>query len=120
MTFAGALVGEAMTYDNVPLDYLVNTALRDLIRALPWVTGGTVLWILIAYKFHQLMIDVVTGGREVSRQEHAPADRPRRNASARRTRPMGAQARQLTGRAESFGARPREKPTGHPQRRRAV
>jgi heat shock protein HtpX len=69
MTFAGALVGEAMTYDNVPLDYLVNTALRDLIRALPWVTGGTAVWILIAYKFHQSMIDAVTGGREVSRQE---------------------------------------------------
>ena len=69
MTFAGALVGEAMTYDNVPLDYLVNTALRDLIPALPWVTGGTVLWILIAYKFHQSMIDAVTGGREVTRQE---------------------------------------------------
>jgi heat shock protein HtpX len=69
MTFAGALVGEAMTYDNVPLDYLVNTALRDLIRALPWVTGGTVLWIAIAYKFHQSMIDAVTGGREVTRQE---------------------------------------------------
>jgi heat shock protein HtpX len=69
MTFAGALVGEAMTYDNVPLDDVVNVALRDLIRALPWVTGGTVLWILIAYKFHQSMIDAVTGGREVSRQE---------------------------------------------------
>jgi heat shock protein HtpX len=69
MTFAGALAGEAMTYDNVPLDYLVNTALRDLIPALPWVTGGTVLWILIAYKFHQSMIDAVTGGREVTRQE---------------------------------------------------
>jgi heat shock protein HtpX len=69
MTFAGALVGEAMTYDNVPLDYLVNTALRDLIRALPWVTGGTAVWILIAYKFHQSMIDAVTGGREMTRQE---------------------------------------------------
>src|SRR5215469_10658776 len=69
MTFAGALVGEAMTYDNVPLDYLVNTALRDLIRALPWVTGGTVLWILIAYRFHQSMIDAVTGGHSVTRQE---------------------------------------------------
>ena len=69
MTFAGALVGEAMTYDNVPLDYLASTALRDLIRALPWVTGGTAVWILIAYKFHQSMIDAVTGGREVTRQE---------------------------------------------------
>src|SRR5215469_5891566 len=69
MTFAGALAAEALSYANVPLDYLVNLAIGDLIRALPWVTGGTALWILIAYKFHQSMIDAVTGGYEVSRQE---------------------------------------------------
>src|SRR5207248_7810155 len=69
MTFAGGLVAEAMVYANVPLDYLVNAALRDLVGALPWVTGGTVLWILIAYKFHQSMIDAVTRGHEVTRQE---------------------------------------------------
>jgi heat shock protein HtpX len=69
MTFAGALAAEALSYANVPLDYLVNLAIGDLIRALPWVTGGTALWILIAYKFHQSMIDAVTGGHEVSRQE---------------------------------------------------
>ena len=34
-----------------------------------WATLGTALWILIAYKFHQSMIDAVTGGREVTRQE---------------------------------------------------
>ena len=43
--------------------------MRDLIYALPFVTVGTALWILIAYKFHQSMIDAVTGGREVTRQE---------------------------------------------------
>ena len=32
-------------------------------------TLGTALWIFIAYKFHQSMIDAVTGGREVTRQE---------------------------------------------------
>ena len=36
---------------------------------MPFVTVGTALWILIAYKFHQAMIDAVTGGREVTRQE---------------------------------------------------
>ena len=36
---------------------------------LPFATVGTALWILIAYKFHQAMIDAVTGGREVTRQE---------------------------------------------------
>src|SRR5829696_9496122 len=46
-----------------------SAALRDLVYALPWVTIGTALWILIAYKFHQAMIDAITGGREVTRQE---------------------------------------------------
>ena len=36
---------------------------------LAFLTLGTALWILIAYKFHQSMIDAVTGGREVTRQE---------------------------------------------------
>ena len=36
---------------------------RHTIYALPWVTAGTALWILIAYKFHQSMIDALTGGR---------------------------------------------------------
>src|SRR3954470_15902585 len=68
MTYAGALIAEALTGD-ASLDYLLRAALRDLTYALPWVTIGTALWILIAYKFHQAMIDAVTGGREVTRQE---------------------------------------------------
>jgi heat shock protein HtpX len=39
------------------------------VSALPWATVGTVIWILIAYKFHQSMIDALTGGREVTRVE---------------------------------------------------
>ena len=37
--------------------------------AWPWATLGTVIWIAIAYKFHQKMIDAITGGHEVSRAE---------------------------------------------------
>src|SRR6516164_9050795 len=44
-------------------------ALSDALYAAPWATLGTALWIFIAYKFHQSMIDAVTGGREVTRQE---------------------------------------------------
>jgi heat shock protein HtpX len=68
LVFAGALVAEAMTQD-APLDYLLSAARYDFILALPWATLGTVLWILIAYKFHQSMIDAVTGGREITRAE---------------------------------------------------
>ena len=54
---------------HAPLDVLTRVALRDALYAAPWATLGTALWILIAYKFHQSMIDAVTGGREVTRQE---------------------------------------------------
>ena len=68
MTYAGALVAEAFMGD-ASLDYLLRAAFRDFVYSLPFVTVGAALWILIAYKFHQSMIDALTGGREVTRQE---------------------------------------------------
>jgi len=68
LVYAGALAGEAMSY-NASLQYLVRKAWQDLIAAAPFATVGTVAWIFIAYRFHQTMIDVLTGGREVSRTE---------------------------------------------------
>jgi heat shock protein HtpX len=68
LVYAGAVLGEALTV-NAPLDVLLRRAWLDALRALPFATIGTVLWILIAYKFHQSMIDALTGGREVTRQE---------------------------------------------------
>jgi heat shock protein HtpX len=68
LVYAGAVLGEALTV-AAPLDVLMRRAWVDTVHALPWATIGTVLWILIAYRFHQAMIDAVTGGREVTRQE---------------------------------------------------
>jgi heat shock protein HtpX len=68
LVYAGALLGEASTID-APVDVLMRRALIDALYAAPWATLGTALWIFIAYKFHQSMIDAVTGGREVTRQE---------------------------------------------------
>ena len=68
MVFAGALAAEAMSYD-ASIQYLMREAFRDLIYAAPFATIGTALWIWIAYKFHQSLIDMVTGGHEVTRQE---------------------------------------------------
>jgi len=68
LVFAGALFAEALTV-NAPLDYLVQAALYDLIQSFPFATAGAIVWILIAYKFHQSMIDAVTGGHEVTRAE---------------------------------------------------
>jgi heat shock protein HtpX len=69
MVFAGALIAEAFLNPNEPLDYYIWSAWYHLKLAAPFATVGTVIWILIAYKFHQSMIDAVTGGREVSRND---------------------------------------------------
>jgi len=73
MVFAGALLAEALTtfnsYNAPPLDYLIRAAEFDFIKALPFATIGTVVWIAIAYKFHQRMIDAVTGAQPVTRQQ---------------------------------------------------
>jgi heat shock protein HtpX len=70
MVFAGALLAEvSMAYNDPPLDGLIRAAKYDFVMALPWATLGTLIWIAIAYKFHQSMIDAATGAHEVSRTE---------------------------------------------------
>ena len=73
MVFAGALLAEALStynsYNAPPLDYLIRAAEFDFIKALPFATIGTVVWIAIAYKFHQQLIDAVTGAQLVTRRE---------------------------------------------------
>src|SRR5215470_3997984 len=73
MAFAGALLAEALStyyaYNPPPLDYLVRAAAFDFIKAFPFATIGAIIWIAIAYKFHQQMIDAVTGAQQVSRSD---------------------------------------------------
>lgn len=68
LVFAGALVGEALAQD-ASLAWLLRRAWRDLLVAAPWATLGTAAWIAIAYRYHQALIDSITGGREVARME---------------------------------------------------
>jgi heat shock protein HtpX len=68
LVYAGALVAEALSVDADP-DTLMRLAWNDLVHAAPWATIGTALWVVIAYYFHQDMIDALTGGRDVQRAE---------------------------------------------------
>src|SRR6266581_6073995 len=68
MVFAGALAAEAMSYD-ASLQWLLQRAWIDAVKAAPFATVGTALWIFLAYRFNQSLVDMVTGGREVTRQE---------------------------------------------------
>jgi len=69
MVFAGALLGEAFSNSNRPFEVYISLAARDLVKALPFATIGAAVWIVIAYFFHQNLIDAVTGGHDVTRQE---------------------------------------------------
>jgi heat shock protein HtpX len=67
MVFAGALIAEVVIDSGGSVDYYLNAALRDLIKAFPYATIAAALWIVIAYFFHQSIIDAVTGGEDVTR-----------------------------------------------------
>lgn len=69
MVFAGALIAEVVMNSQRPFDDYIVLATRDLIQAFPYATIGSALWIVIAYFFNQSIIDAVTGGHEVTRQE---------------------------------------------------
>src|ERR1700686_2442235 len=66
LVYAGALTAEALS-TGADINTLMRQGLADLTTAAPIATIGTVLWIAIAYYFHQSMIDALTGGKEVQR-----------------------------------------------------
>src|SRR3954468_21731899 len=67
MVYAGALIAEVLINSDAPVDYYLAAAARDLVAAFPYATGGAALWIVIAYFFHQKMVDAITGGEDVTR-----------------------------------------------------
>jgi heat shock protein HtpX len=68
MVFAGALLAEGYL-GAAGLDVALARAFRHTLVAAPYATAATALWIAVAYKFHQSMIDALTGGREVTRAQ---------------------------------------------------
>jgi heat shock protein HtpX len=69
LVYAGALLAEVLRNGDASVEFYLRAALSDLIKALPVATIGAVLWIVIAYFFHQSIIDAVTGGEDVTRQQ---------------------------------------------------
>src|ERR1700716_1963701 len=69
VVYAGALIAEVVLNSDAPVDYYLMAAARDLVTPFPYATGAAVLWIVIAYFFHQSIVDAVTGGEDVTRQQ---------------------------------------------------
>src|ERR1700730_14555909 len=67
VVYAGALIAEVVINSGAPVDYYLAGAAHDLVAAVPYATGAAALWIVIAYFFHQSIIDAVTGGEDVTR-----------------------------------------------------
>ena len=68
LVFAGALMARAMSED-ASLDWLLRRASRDLLVASPFATAAAAGWIWLAFRYNQWLIDAVTRGREVTREE---------------------------------------------------
>src|SRR5437867_849901 len=69
LVYAGALLAEVVIDSDRPVAYYLRAASRDLVTAFPYATIAAALWVVIAYFFHQNMIDAVTGGEDVTRQQ---------------------------------------------------
>jgi heat shock protein HtpX len=69
LVYAGALIAEVVIDSDRSVDYYLMRGARDLVAAFPYATLAAALWIVIAYFFHQSMIDAVTGGEDVTRQQ---------------------------------------------------
>ncbi|MCD0420363.1 M48 family metallopeptidase [Rubrivivax sp. JA1024] len=69
LVYAGALIAEVMIDGGRAVPDYLGAAAADLIKAAPFATIGAALWIVIAYFFHQKLIDAVTGGHAVTRAE---------------------------------------------------
>src|SRR5262245_10929622 len=69
LTYAGALAAEAFFDSYEHVTWYIAVAWRDLKMAAPIVTVLTIIWVVIAYYFHQNMIDAITGGEEVTREQ---------------------------------------------------
>ena len=69
LVYAGALLAEVVINSGASADYYLMAAARDLVTAFPYATAAAVLWIVIAYFFHQSIVDAVTGGEDVTRQQ---------------------------------------------------
>src|ERR1700734_928765 len=69
MVYAAALIAEVMIDSGRSAEYYLTVASRDLVKDFPLATGAALLWIVIAYFFHQKIVDAVTGGEDVTRQQ---------------------------------------------------
>jgi heat shock protein HtpX len=68
IAFAANLIYEAL-YGGGSLTAMLAAALGATVRHAPFIAVGVALWLLIAWRMHQWLIDKVTQGRPIERAE---------------------------------------------------
>jgi heat shock protein HtpX len=69
LMFSFSLLYEAVASGDAPFDVILARAKSDFFYNWPVGVAGAGAWFVIAYLFHQRMIDFATGARAVSRDE---------------------------------------------------
>lgn len=69
LVFAFVLAFNGFMIGDEPLDYILSESVGQFWWLSPWTTIASILWILIGYGFHQRMIDMSTGARDIARDE---------------------------------------------------
>jgi heat shock protein HtpX len=69
LVFAFTLAFNGVVMGGENLETILGEAWIQFFYLLPFSTLGGALWVLIGYKFHQRMIDMSTGAKDVSRDE---------------------------------------------------
>ncbi len=69
LVFAFVLAFNGVMIGDEPLDTILSESIAQFWWLSPWTTIASILWILIGYGFHQRMIDMSTGARDIARDE---------------------------------------------------
>lgn len=69
LAFAADLIAEAFVGSEYALGGMIAAAARRTLSIAPLVAIGVAIWLAIAWKMHQWLIDKVTGGHELARAE---------------------------------------------------
>ncbi len=69
IAFAANLIAEALIGGHFSLDQIMAAAARRTLTISPIIAIGVAVWMLVAWKFHQWLIDKVTDGHALTRSE---------------------------------------------------
>lgn len=69
LVFAFTLAFNGVVLGGEDLETIIAETVWQFAYLLPWATLGGALWVFLGYRFHQRMIDMSTGAKDVTREE---------------------------------------------------